>query len=102
MGYACKPNFGLNAQCCWAESAGWEVQVMGLGLGDTPLLPLWVWLYCLAWWIVQVTEGVGWLERVGERGEDWIWRVCPSESEGERELGGRGGRVLPRRAGSGR
>ena len=26
---------------------------MGLALGTCPLLPLWIWIYCLLWWFIQ-------------------------------------------------
>jgi hypothetical protein len=28
--------------------------VMGLALGDYTLMPLWIWIYCLIWWFIQV------------------------------------------------
>ena len=31
---------------------------MGLALGDTPRLPLWVWIYCIVWWVIQVRSAL--------------------------------------------
>ncbi len=28
--------------------------VQGLALGGYTLFPLWVWIYCIIWWIIQV------------------------------------------------
>ncbi len=27
--------------------------VQGLALGQYTLFPLWVWIYCIIWWIIQ-------------------------------------------------
>lgn len=30
-------------------------QVVGLAHGDYTLMPLWVWIYCIIWWFIQVS-----------------------------------------------
>ncbi|CUG94195.1 P-type H+-ATPase, putative [Bodo saltans] len=41
--------------CFWPVSSPDSIQTMGLvhGSGNTHMLPLWVWLYCLVWWFIQ-------------------------------------------------
>jgi hypothetical protein len=38
----------------WPEGDLDGLPVKGLALGDYTLWPLWVWIYCLIWWIIQV------------------------------------------------
>jgi H+-transporting ATPase len=41
--------------CFWPDSSPDGIDTLGLAHGDgnTHLLPIWVWLYCLFWWVVQ-------------------------------------------------
>jgi hypothetical protein len=38
----------------WPEGELDGLPVMGLALGDYTLMPLWIWIYCLIWWFIQV------------------------------------------------
>jgi len=38
----------------WPEGDLDGLPVKGLALGDYSLMPLWIWIYCLIWWFVQV------------------------------------------------
>jgi H+-transporting ATPase len=40
----------------WPEGKLDGLPVMGLALGDYTLWPLWVWIYCLVWWFIQVLD----------------------------------------------
>eukprot|EP00292_Cryptomonas_paramecium_P001673 CAMPEP_0113686260 /NCGR_PEP_ID=MMETSP0038_2-20120614/15178_1 /TAXON_ID=2898 /ORGANISM="Cryptomonas paramecium" /LENGTH=1123 /DNA_ID=CAMNT_0000606537 /DNA_START=21 /DNA_END=3392 /DNA_ORIENTATION=- /assembly_acc=CAM_ASM_000170 len=37
----------------WPEGILDGLPVKGLALGDYSLMPLWIWIYCIIWWIVQ-------------------------------------------------
>jgi len=37
----------------WPKGTLDGLPVMGLALGNCPLLPLWIWIYCILWWFVQ-------------------------------------------------
>jgi len=39
----------------WPDSSPDSIQTLGLakGSGNTNLLPIWVWIYCLVWWLIQ-------------------------------------------------
>ena len=39
--------------CAWPEGMLDHIPVMGLARGDYKLMPLWVWMYCLLFWIIQ-------------------------------------------------
>ena len=38
----------------WPEGDLDGLPVKGVALGDYTLWPLWVWIYCIIWWIIQV------------------------------------------------
>ena len=38
----------------WPEGQLDGLPVKGLALGDYTLMPLWIWIYCLIWWFIQV------------------------------------------------
>jgi H+-transporting ATPase len=42
----------------WPDSSIDGILVSGLGLHQPLLLSLWVWLYCVVWWFIQVCAGV--------------------------------------------
>lgn len=37
----------------WPEGLLDGLPVMGLALGDYTLMPLWIWIYCVVWWLLQ-------------------------------------------------
>ena len=37
----------------WPKGTLDGLPVMGLALGNCPLLPLWIWIYCILWWFIQ-------------------------------------------------
>lgn len=51
--------------CFWGDSTIDGLKVRGLVLGQYKLWPLWVWIYCIVWWFVQVRAGGGWLAAAG-------------------------------------
>mmetsp|Transcript_4533 Transcript_4533/g.13670 ORF Transcript_4533/g.13670 Transcript_4533/m.13670 type:complete len:130 (-) Transcript_4533:502-891(-) len=46
----------------WPEGDLDGLPVKGLALGDYSLWPLWVWIYCIIWWIIQDALKVAWFK----------------------------------------
>jgi hypothetical protein len=44
--------------CLWADGEIDGIRTRGLTRGDYKLWPLWVWIYCIIWWFIQVRAGV--------------------------------------------
>jgi hypothetical protein len=38
----------------WPKGELGGLPVMGLALGEYKLMPVWIWVYCLLWWLIQV------------------------------------------------
>ncbi len=38
----------------WPKGELGGLPVIGLALGEYKLMPLWIWIYCLLWWFIQV------------------------------------------------
>ena len=74
----------------WPEGQLDGLPVKGLALGDYTLMPLWIWIYCLIWWFIQVPRNKFDLESTQLerhcllRRMQWRWQlfdsVCLSNS----------------------
>ena len=46
--------------CAWPRGTLDKQEVEGLAYGSYTLMPLWIWIYCVFWWFVQVGGRGGW------------------------------------------
>lgn len=59
FGAACALSLSTILACVWPDGTTSGIIVKGLALGEHKLYPLWIWLYCLGWWLVQDAAKVG-------------------------------------------
>lgn len=50
--------------CTWPESKPDGVPVLGLAYRTPKLLALWVWIYCLVWWLIQDVAKVAFIRLI--------------------------------------
>eukprot|EP00201_Polytomella_parva_P007728 CAMPEP_0175064506 /NCGR_PEP_ID=MMETSP0052_2-20121109/15374_1 /TAXON_ID=51329 ORGANISM="Polytomella parva, Strain SAG 63-3" /NCGR_SAMPLE_ID=MMETSP0052_2 /ASSEMBLY_ACC=CAM_ASM_000194 /LENGTH=1224 /DNA_ID=CAMNT_0016330871 /DNA_START=383 /DNA_END=4057 /DNA_ORIENTATION=+ len=39
--------------CAWPKGKTDGIPTLGLARGEYTMMPLWIWIYCLVWWIIQ-------------------------------------------------